>query len=619
MGLLVVTSLIFRGGAGALPLMGQFSLGLLMSLVLTPLSRVPRLGGALLVALALLFVLGFTERQLSVSIWQNPDEAALVTAFKNREVDRITTYGVRAWSLGATPGEALTLSLEARLAAGDTLKDWVRSDAHYELTQLEEAGEVFMRVVTPFGSDPYLMRTFDIGEPVGGHTFRVTLELRAPEPIPAEGCRGVWLQAWYEGGDAKCLAVGLDGAWRAFDLTWTAPEEASSSVVRVVLNDFDGLSYDVRRVKLYRSEQGAWERLEPLIPQGASLQFGWKGRVLEPQSGTAFVPTRDWRRYTFTTIKPAPELGPLTATLHLGDDQGDAILETRYTALFSGPNAPLRPVPVQARQSLLFGDPNLAGHTLVTLGLVALLLASTNWLSALIIATTLGGVLLTGSRAAWLGALVGLPWLLLLGGSKKRIWLVGGVVALGALFLRVFGLQSLGRLGFVGVDEAVTRPQIWRVALDAFLNHPWQGLGAGGFAANWAAHAQPGLVVTHAHNLWLEFAAAYGLLGLVAILWLTGGFLALAWRWGRWRGLALVVPVFIHEHLRLPPSFYSGVLFPLLLGYKCTSRPNKATLCTSHRAPSKSYRKGTMECVARVARDDFRITTLDSIHDHGTR
>ena len=593
---LALHQLLLGRGSDALALAGQSLLAFLVASLFSFIgfgfnaSRLKsRAGGAVLVALALLVASGFAERRLSTSIWQNPDKAGLVATLRSLGEDTITSYGVRAWSIPSEPphsasalGETLTLSLEARLLAGDTAWDWVRSDASFELTPLQEAGEVFTRVVTPTGPDPYLMRTFDLGEPVGGHTFKVALELRAPQPIPAEGCRGVWLQVWYEGGDATCLAVALNTTWAPFSLEWTAPEAATSSVVRVILNNFDGLSYDVRRVKLYMLEQGAWERLGPLVPQGASVQFGWKGHAPEPQSGTAFVPTRDWTHYTFTTTKPASATGPLTATLRLGsgqtgNDHIKAVLQTRRTALFSSASpqaAPqqsasqqevLRPVPVQARQSLFFGHPNLAGHTLVTLGLVALSLVRTGWLGALALGLAVGGVWLTGSRAAWLSALVGLPWLLLLGGSKRRVWMVGGLVTLGALFLGVFGLQGLGRLRFVGVAEVVSRPQIWRVALDAFLDQPWRGLGAGGFAANWAVHAQPDLVVTHAHNLWLQFAAAYGFPGLVAVLWLTGGFLYLAWRWGRWRGLALVVPVFVMNIFDYT-FFYSGVLFPLLLG-----------------------------------------------------
>ena len=576
-GLLVVASLVFGGGAGALPLAGQFSLGLLVSLFLAPFSRAPRWGGTLLIVLAGLAASGFIERRLAASTWQHPNEAGLINALQKGREDSVTTYGVRAWSVPESiSGKALTLSFDARLLAGDTTLDWVRSDASFELTPLQEAGEAFMRVVTPVGGDPYLMRTFDIGEPVGGHTFRVALELRAPEPVPAEGCRGVWLQAWYEGGDAKCLAVALNTAWTPFSLEWTAPEAAASSVVRVILNNFDGLSYDVRRVKLYALRQGAWERLGPLIPQGASVQFGWENRSPEPQSGVVFAPTHDWARYTFTTTKPAPAAGPLTATLRLGSGQADnqpkAVLQTRHTALFSGASSrpasrqeALRPAPVQTRQSLFFGDPNLAGHTLVTLGLVALSLVRTGWSGALAIGLTVGGVLLTGSRAAWLSALVGLPWLFLLSRSRRRVWIFVGLVALGALFLSVLGFQSLGRLRFVGVDEAVSRSQIWRVTLNAFSDHPWQGLGGDGFAAYWATHSQAGLVVTHAHNLWLQFAAVYGFPGLIAISWLTGGFLLLAWTWGRWRGLALVVPVFV-MNLFDYTFFYSGVLFPLLLG-----------------------------------------------------
>ena len=111
-----------------------------------------------------------------------------------------------------------------------------------------------------------------------------------------------------------------------------------------------------------------------------------------------------------------------------------------------------------------------------------------------------------------------------------------------------------------------SRLEIWRVALQALLEHPWIGIGPD-FGSYWET-AQPARRVkatTHAHNLWLAFAAAYGLPGLFAILWVTGGFLLLAWRWGRWRALALVVSILI-MNLFDYTLFYSGVLFPLLLG-----------------------------------------------------
>jgi O-antigen ligase len=112
----------------------------------------------------------------------------------------------------------------------------------------------------------------------------------------------------------------------------------------------------------------------------------------------------------------------------------------------------------------------------------------------------------------------------------------------------------------------ISRWDIWQVALQALLAYPLTGLGTQPFISFMAGLDFPRhLIATHAHNLWLQFGAAYGIPGLLAALWLTGGLLGLAWRWGRWRGLGLVVPVMIMQLFDYT-LFYAGVLFPLILG-----------------------------------------------------
>ena len=83
-------------------------------------------------------------------------------------------------------------------------------------------------------------------------------------------------------------------------------------------------------------------------------------------------------------------------------------------------------------------------------------------------------------------------------------------------------------------------------------------LGAG------AGFAGAGTAVTHAHNVWLEFAAAYGVLGLASVTALTLGLLALAWRGGGARALAFVVGVLVMNVFDTT-LVYAGVLFPLFL------------------------------------------------------
>src|SRR5690606_22721899 len=69
----------------------------------------------------------------------------------------------------------------------------------------------------------------------------------------------------------------------------------------------------------------------------------------------------------------------------------------------------------------------------------------------------------------------------------------------------------------------------------------------------------------HAHNLFLEFGARFGWPGVGAAGLLTGLLIALAWRRGRWRYLALVGPVLLMTLLDYT-LLYQGVLYPLIAG-----------------------------------------------------
>ena len=121
---------------------------------------------------------------------------------------------------------AATVQLEARLVSGQPAWDWFRSDAAFILERQPGRDYPHTRVrvpeAVPGDGQPYLMRTFDVGEPLGGRIFRVLLDLRrAPvgadvttpsevvpstseilsgSPIGGRDCQGVLLQAWAERG-----------------------------------------------------------------------------------------------------------------------------------------------------------------------------------------------------------------------------------------------------------------------------------------------------------------------------------------------------------------------------------------------------------------------------------
>ena len=559
--LLLASKLVEAQWRASYEVFGQFFVAFAVSTLVLP---VKMLRALLVAVLALFFAAAVAGPFLAARVWQDPQALSLGDVVANLRHNTVTTLAARSWRLPAE-AEGLELSFDARLVRGALGWDWFRSAGGFELTPLEEDGIPFTRVVTPQGGDPYLMRTFDVGSPAGGRTFRVALEMRSPAPIPAEGCRGVWLQTWGPGGDAKCQPVDLGPEWRPLELTWTAPEASESSVIRVVLNDFDGLSYDVRNVELYEFKNNGWQRLEPTLQEAAGLSVNWAGA--EPHAGRGFVPTSDWQTFNFS-LEPPPGAPSLRALLSVGSTQsGEAQVEVRNTRLENPGGPPPTPVPTYPRAQLWFSHPNLAAHTLLSLVLATLATTTSLGLTLVVSSLAVLSVLLIRSRAAWLALVLGAGWSVFLTPpfkNRRRLSvLLAGVVLVG---VGVFSAISF-RSGVFANRTGTSRLEIWGVAGRALFEHPWRGIGQASFADYWREtyRGNSQETVTHAHNLWLQFAAVYGLPGLVAILWLTGGLLYLAWRWGRLRGLALVVPVFVMNTFDYT-FFYSGVLFPLLLG-----------------------------------------------------
>jgi O-antigen ligase len=67
------------------------------------------------------------------------------------------------------------------------------------------------------------------------------------------------------------------------------------------------------------------------------------------------------------------------------------------------------------------------------------------------------------------------------------------------------------------------RHAYWRTGIDAFADHPLNGLGAGGFRVEWLKKRTIDESVLDVHSLELEMASDLGLVGLLAFLLFAGG------------------------------------------------------------------------------------------------
>lgn len=160
------------------------------------------------------------------------------------------------------------------------------------------------------------------------------------------------------------------------------------------------------------------------------------------------------------------------------------------------------------------------------------------------------GLLVSWSRGAWLAFGVALV-VLLLAHARRAAPAMLALAALAALTLGLLGAAELlptavtGRLGalqeYVGlIDVArtevtdanfslVERIAHWQAALDMWRDHLWLGVGAGNYAVVYGQYNLPRWyeALGHAHNVYLNFAAETGLLGLLAYGWL---WLAALWQ-----------------------------------------------------------------------------------------
>ncbi len=166
--------------------------------------------------------------------------------------------------------------------------------------------------------------------------------------------------------------------------------------------------------------------------------------------------------------------------------------------------------------------------------------ASTRGFWLLALAVLLFVLILTWSRGAWLGALVGLAvaarplWAQV--GVRRRVAAVGFSVAALAGIVLVTGVERIGQLLRIGDSGAVSRLAIWDSAWRMGLENWLFGVGPDNFLTHYREYMRPEAWrepnISHPHNLVLDAWVSLGVIGLVALI----GVLVLFWRdWFRIR------------------------------------------------------------------------------------
>lgn len=136
-------------------------------------------------------------------------------------------------------------------------------------------------------------------------------------------------------------------------------------------------------------------------------------------------------------------------------------------------------------------------------------------------------LLLSGSRGGWLAIAVAAFVVAAL--LRRWKWLLPASAAglVGVVVLALTGQDRLRGMFTPGRGSADTRERLWRAAIEEIGKSPLWGTGLGN--VRWMRRYIPrqrleGTELVDAHNLFLDFGAKLGIIGLLAILWLLARF-----------------------------------------------------------------------------------------------
>ena len=511
-------------------------------------------------------LLGFVVAAGLAQLWQyttglagGGDRVSTVGVTVRGPIEQLTgiVHGERRWSGPADAGPVQVHMLARAVPAEGDLWQGTSGRARVRSGAASAAG---VMVDVPPGDRGTVTRVVIVGpKAAAADRFRVSIHLRLRGS--ASLGRPVVNVSQLGGASRVTAPVAPGASWQWVRIDWAPPVSGRRDAVALSLTGLAGNGTVIGRTMLEAWINGRWQviDLSPRVLVRLEALDG-SGAIMRDYEAT-FTPTAKWTPYEVALNSASGGSLRLIATV----GSGAVVRFKGLRAIAMNTHLPLRSLPRSRRIVLAGLPPNLLGHTLVALYLVVLALAG-GWRTTLVATLlTLTGIALSGSRAAMLGAATGT--LLFLRPSdlrRRRRWVP---IALGLLSLTIVFAVLEQRPS--GTD--VTRPEIWATAARAFVSHPLHGLAVP-FGTFWSQSHPDEVPVTHAHDLWLQFAAAYGLGGLLAVAWLTVALGRLAWLWGGWRGVSLVVPILIMNVFDYT-LFFSGVLYPLILGLNALGTP----------------------------------------------
>jgi len=364
-----------------------------------------------------------------------------------------------------------------------------------------------------------LAATWSDGTAVAGRTFRVVGSFDAGSAVGPMGCRG-WRFGWWV--DGRLAQTCEPNAWSAgpVDVARTAsiPETADGVHWRLTWYDVGTVEQRWSGLRVEERVEGRWRDVTGALSPVHPLVVGAPSVVSHGPADASDV-----------RLALPPGVQP-SATVSVRSD-GGVLVRAGQVPRWAGWTT----------------HANVMAHLLVVALATVMVLARRTGLSLLAAPAGVLAIAFTGSRSGLVAGLLVVMASLLWRAHGRWRWMLPIAVAL-ATGAAVFLSDRLGTLlRLTGPeDNLLSRWEIMQLSWQAVRSAPWTGdpTGIVNYAMNELGLRWPALPM-HAHNLWLDLGALFGMPALIGFSIWTLGLLIWCLRADRLRRASLVVPMLI--------------------------------------------------------------------------